>query len=76
MKLNWAKWGFDFWTSVARHVGTAGMTWLGLGIKDGKIQWEDLWFALLVGGILPSVFTFLQKTPSPDDEDQPKGQNE
>jgi hypothetical protein len=72
MNLNWEKWGRDFWASIMRHVGTAGLTWLSLGLwKSGKVDWNDLWVALLTGGILPSVFTFLQNTPVPEDEDQP-----
>lgn len=67
-KLNWTKWGRAFWASVARHVGTAGLTWLSLGVKDGRINWRDLWVALLVGGILPSAFTFLQATPLPEED--------
>lgn len=66
MSLNWQKWGMSFWQSLARHIGTAGMTWLGLGVKDGQIKWKDLWVALLVGAVLPSVFTFLQSTPTPE----------
>lgn len=64
--LNWQKWGLSFWQSLARHIGTAGMTWLGLGVKDGKVDWGNLWVAILVGAVLPSVFTFLQTTPTPE----------
>ncbi len=67
MALNWQKWGRDFVQSLGRHIGTAGMTWLGLGLKDGVINWGSLWIALLLGAVLPTVFTFLQKTPLPDD---------
>lgn len=70
MKLNWAKWGLEFWASLGRHIGTAGLTWLGLGAKEGKIDWNALWVAILVGGILPTIFTFIQKTPTPIDEDE------
>lgn len=68
MSMNWTKWGMEFWASLGRHIGTAGMTWLGLGLKDGKVNWNDLWVAVLVGGILPTVFTFLQSKPTPDDD--------
>ena len=72
MSRNWSKWGFSFWAAIARHVGTAGLTWLSLGIKDGKFKLNDLLLALLVGGVLPSVFTFLQSTPVPPDEEETK----
>lgn len=65
MKLDWSKWGLDFFTSLGRHIGTAGMTWLGLGLNNGKVDWHDLWIALLTGAILPTVFTFLQSSPTP-----------
>lgn len=68
MAMNWKKWGLEFWASLGRHIGTAGMTWLGLGLKDGKVNWSDLWVAVLVGGILPTIFTFLQRAPTPDDD--------
>lgn len=70
MKANWQKWGKDFFASVLRHVGTAGLTWLSLGYKSGRVDWHDLWVAVLVGGILPSVFTFFQNTPVPEDEEE------
>ena len=69
MKINWEKWGLDFYQSLGRHVGTAGMTWLGLGVKGGKLDWSDLWVALLAGAILPTVFTFIQQ-PVPVEEDK------
>lgn len=69
MKLNWQKWGLAFWSSLARHVGTAGTTFIALGVKDGKIEWHNLWVAIVAGGVMPAVFTFLQSTPAPDDED-------
>lgn len=65
-RLNWSKWGRDFFSSLGRHVGTAGMTWLGLGVKNGMVDWHDLWAALLCGAVLPTIFTFLQKTPVPE----------
>ena len=67
-KLNWSKWGLTFFQSLGRHIGTAGMTWLGLGIKDNVIEWHNLWVALLVGAILPTFFTFLQNSPIPEEE--------
>lgn len=66
--MNWSKWGRDFFASLGRHIGTAGMTWLGLGVKDGRIEWGNLWAALIIGAILPTVFTFLQTSPVPEDE--------
>ena len=68
MSRDWSKWGREFWSLIARHVGTAGLTWLSLGLKDGKVDWRSLWVALLVGGILPSAFTFLQSNPCPDED--------
>lgn len=70
-KLNWEKWGLDFFASLGRHIGTAGLTWLSLGVKEGRVQWRDLWIAILVGGIFPTVFTFLQSTPVPTEEPDP-----
>ena len=67
-KLNWHKWGLTFFQSLFRHIGTAGMTWLGLGVKDGQVEWRNLWVALLVGAILPTFFTFLQNSPIPEEE--------
>ena len=66
MALNWSKWGLEFWQSLMRHVGTAGMTWIGLGIKDGVVDWKGLGVAIMVGAVLPTVFTFLQKNPIPE----------
>ena len=71
MSMNWKKWGFDFWQSLGRHIGTAGLTWLSLGVKDGRIQWRDLYVAIIVGAVLPTVFTFLQTSPLPMDESAP-----
>lgn len=67
MALNWNKWGRDFFASLGRHIGTAGMTWLGLGVKDGQIEWHNLWLALITGAVLPTVFTYLQSTPVPEE---------
>lgn len=69
MNLDWSKWGYDFFASLGRHIGTAGMTWLGLGIQNNRIDWKDLWVAIVAGGILPTIFTFLQSFPVPPDED-------
>lgn len=68
---NWSKWGLDFWQSVVRHIGTAGMAWLGTNAVtgvDGKHSLETLPLALLFGAIMPSVFTFLQNSPIPPEE--------
>lgn len=65
-RFNWQKWGLDFFQSLGRHIGTAGMTWLGIGIKDGAIDWNSLWVALVAGALLPTIFTFLQRNPVPD----------
>lgn len=67
MSKNWSKWGHEFFKSLGRHIGTAGMTWLGLGIKDNQIEWHNLWTALLIGAVLPTTFTFLQSNPVPED---------
>lgn len=67
---DWSKWGWDFWQSIARHVGTAGITWLGTNVATGATGWhtlETLPIALVLGGVLPTVFTFLQSNPVPPD---------
>lgn len=69
MPLKWNKWGITFFQSLGRHIGTAGMTWLGLGFKDGRVEWHNLWLALLTGAVMPAVFTFLQTTPVPDNDE-------
>lgn len=74
MALNWQKWGRDFLLSVMRHIGTAGMTWTGLSMQDGKLDVADfhaLWIAILAGAILPTLFTAFQSPPS-DEPETPK----
>lgn len=68
MNLNWSKWGLDFFASLGRHIGTAGMTWLSIGVVNGKVDWQSLWIAILTGAVLPTVFTFLQSHPVPTEE--------
>lgn len=72
MKLNWEKWGYDFVTSVLRHTGTAGLAALATATSTGKLDWHALGWGILCGGIIPTVFTFLQKTPLPEDEEKPQ----
>lgn len=67
MAMNWSKWGRDFLASVLRHVGTAGLTTLSTSYVSGKMNWEVLLTGVVCGGIVPTVFTFLQNTPLPDD---------
>lgn len=67
MALNWAKWGKDYWASLARHIGTAGLAWLGIGLGSGHIDWHSLWYALVTGAFLPTTFTFFQNTPIPEE---------
>lgn len=50
-----------------RHTGTAGMTWIGLSLQDGKLDMQDvhhLWIAVITGAILPTLFTALQNPPT------------
>jgi len=68
MSLNWSKWGLDFWKSIARHVGTAGLAAMAICTKEGKFDWKNFGIAILVGGVIPSVLTFLQSSPAPEDE--------
>ena len=71
MKLNWAKWGLEFWKSVSRHSATAGSAYLAvLEVQKIPFSWEGLGAAVIVGGVLRSVFTFLETTPTPDDDDE------
>lgn len=72
MKHNWSKWGFTFWASVMRHTGTAGLAALSICYTDGIFAWKKFGVAVLVGGVIPAVFTFLQNTPVPEDETEPK----
>lgn len=65
-KSNWGKWGRDFIDSVVRHVATAGLTAATTCYIDGRLDWRKFGSALLIGGVIPSVFTFLQKSPIPD----------
>lgn len=67
MSLNWSKWGRDYFQSLGRHIGTAGMTALTACALDGRIDWRKLGAAILIGGAIPSTFTFLQSTPVPEE---------
>lgn len=67
MALNWQHWGRDFLLSLMRHIGTAGMTWSGMSLQDGKLDASDLhslWIAVLAGAVLPTLFTALQSPPT------------
>lgn len=68
-KFDWSKWGEDYWTSLARHLGTAGMAWLGTVAVNGTgMTWtsfKTLPLALLAGAVLPTTFTFIQNNPKP-----------
>ena len=68
MNLNWSKWGLEFWASIMRHVGTAGMAALAVSYQNGKLDWKSLGMGILAGGVIPTIFTFLQTTPVPDEE--------
>jgi hypothetical protein len=65
MKLDWAKWGLEFWQSIARHVGTAGTTAMAACFIDGHFDWKKFGAAILIGGVIPTTLTFLEKTPTP-----------
>lgn len=67
MKLNWSKWGFEFWKSVARHTSTAALAALTICYRENVFDWENFGLAVLVAGLLRSVFTFLEKTPAPEE---------
>jgi hypothetical protein len=69
MSLKWKKWGLDFFQSLGRHVGTAGLATLSTSYVEGKISWRALGIGVLCGGIIPTVFTFLQTNPVPEDEE-------
>lgn len=69
MTVKWEKWLLTFWGMLAQSMGVAGSTWLGMGLKNGRIAWEDLWVALLTGAILPTVFGFLRTNPTPEIEE-------
>ena len=66
-ELNWSKWGKDFYASIVRHIATAGLTALSACLIDNKIDWKKFGAAILLGGVIPSTLTFLQKSPLPDD---------
>lgn len=65
--LNWNKWGRDYFQSLGRHIGTAGMTGLAACAIDGRVDWKKLGAAVLIGGVLPTTFTFLQTNPIPEE---------
>ncbi len=61
MKLAWDTWLYFNADMFMRHVGTAGLVWCGLEVKHGKIDWSDLWASLLVGAIVPTLFTIFSR---------------
>ena len=70
--LNWSKWGTDFIASVLRHVGTAGLTAASTCAIDGRLDWKRFGAAVLIGGVIPSVFTYLKDSPIPNDDNEPQ----
>lgn len=68
VRLNWEKWGLTFWGLFSQHLSVAGMTWLGIGLNNGKIDWKSLWVAFVMGAFLPSLFKFLGSNPTPEIE--------
>jgi hypothetical protein len=77
MKLNWSKWGLEFWKSFARHAASAGIAyWAVIEMKHLPFEWSTFGNTMLIGGFVRGALTFLERSPAPEDEDAKKGSNE
>ena len=77
MKLNWKKWGFEMWGSVARHAASSGIAYFAvIETQHVAFSWKGLGSAMLVAGFVRPLLTFLERNPTPEDEDAKKGSNE
>lgn len=68
MHVNLEKWGWDFVTSLIRHIGTAGMAVTAVAVVNGRIDWKAIGVGVLTGGVIPTVFTAFQSFPQAQDE--------
>lgn len=71
MKLNWAKWGLDFWTSVVRHTASSGIAYFAIiETQNLAFTWSGLGTAVIAGGFVRAALVFLERSPAPEDEDK------